>query len=121
MNTETRLEKSLQSAGQVETGKKAKMNPRTRILETIRQCTPRNAAPNPLTGQERLLDLGFSSLRLIGLIVALEDSFNLTAEVLMSLRADMSVDGLVSACCKNYNDQPRAGMAISNITGEASC
>ena len=78
-----------------------------RVMDVLYRSAPRHVRALEITGAEALGNLGFSSLRLIGLIVALEDTCGLAAEALLSLNGDTTVDELIAVCLMR-NHQPNA-------------
>jgi acyl carrier protein len=71
---------------------------KNRILELIRSALPSDVGNQPLSGEERLSDLGLTSLRFISLVILLEDEFSLDERFLEQLNAGMTIDSLVMIC-----------------------
>ena len=69
------------------------------VIDLLREAAF-DAEKHSLHWTDRLSDLGVTSLRLIGLAVALEEQFELSAQALSSLHAQCTVGRLVQICLR---------------------
>ena len=87
---------------------------RAHIVDVLYRSAPRHVRSLEITGSETLSRLGFSSLRLIGLIVALENDCGLAAEALLGLSGDTTIEELMAVCLTGH-DRPLAPMHAKQV------
>jgi acyl carrier protein len=66
------------SMSEVSANPTAPRTPRERLLSLVRQILGAGAANRPLPIDARLSELGISSIKMVGLMLAIEAEFNLT-------------------------------------------
>jgi acyl carrier protein len=69
-----------------------------RVFELVRSALPSDVGSQPISGDERLSDLGLTSLRFISLVILLEDEFGLNERFLEQLNVGTTIDSLVVIC-----------------------
>lgn len=82
------------------------------MVHMIRRALPATKRQLSLKGSDTLDELGLSSLRLVGLILQLEEEFGIPEEALLSFRRDMTLDGLV-ALCESSMAHSKSGVHLS--------
>ncbi len=70
------------------------------VIATIREALACSDRGRRLRWNDQLADLGLTSLRLIGLAIALEEQFELDAPALASIRSHCTVGALVRICLR---------------------
>ena len=83
-------------------------------IETmVREAAPARESPVADIGNCKLSDLGVTSLRFVGLAVALEELLELSGDILQLLDSNMTVDSLIALCRSGLDSPFRGSNAIS--------
>jgi hypothetical protein len=76
------------------------------VLAMVVDYIPIHAQNRAVCGSDRLRDLGVTSLRLIGLIMALENRFGLSDVALATFTNETTVDAVVGLCRAEGSIEP---------------